>query len=419
MRFHPLIPILFVFVFSLPTFAATYNVDSLDALQKQIDRAKPNDTIILKDGVYSVDRTIAIACVGKEKQPITISAQTVGGVELKGSQGVSFQRESAHVVFSGFNITYASGKTSISVGAHHIRITRCTFHCPDLGPYLGVNGTDIEVDHNEFKDKNRKGNMISVAGENGVVARRVWIHHNYFHDFNKSTEPNEGNDLEVIRYGLSHLSMSPGDGIIEHNLFERCVGENELISNKSCKNIYRYNTFIDCRGSQLTLRHGNDCEIYQNYLSGTDGIRIFGDRHKVYENFLENNTIGINIGNGGGEVADGAAMTSHDRPDDCVIHKNILVNNNRQYYMARRSNGLGAWRTTFSENIIVNGGEVVAKIDGPYLDAVWVDNIVWNVRNLGDMPESGAQRVDPGVLLPSTFGMVILKPTDVGPAAKL
>ena len=53
--------------------------------------------------------------------------------------------------------------------------------------------------------------------------------------------------------------------------FERCNGENELISNKSSGNIYRYNTLVDSPGAQLSLRHGNDCLVYGNYLRNTEG----------------------------------------------------------------------------------------------------------------------------------------------------
>jgi len=210
--------------------------------------------------------------------------------------------------------------------------------------------------------------------------------------------------------------MSPGDGIIEHNLFVRCEGENELISNKSCNNIYRYNTLLDSKGTQLTLRHGNDCEVYGNYFRGTEGLRIFGDRHKIYENFFEKNTIGINIGNGGAEVADGAAMTSHDRPDDCVISKNILIDNDVQYFIGRRSNGLGATRITFSDNTIV-GGRTIARIDGPYPDAVWQNNIVWRTTNIGSLPENAVKRIDPGPLSPESLKLRVLSPDDVGPKA--
>mgnify|MGYP002384435643 CR=1 FL=1 len=103
-----------------------------------------------------------------------------------------------------------------------------------------------------------------------------------------------------LRFGLSTLGLSVGAGIVEHNLFERCNGENELISNKSSGNIYRYNTLLDSPGAQLSLRHGNDCIVLGNILRNTEGIRILGDRHKVLSNYLEKNYIGVAIGNGSG-----------------------------------------------------------------------------------------------------------------------
>jgi poly(beta-D-mannuronate) lyase len=398
-------------------FGSTYNVVSITGFQARLHTAKPGDTIILRNGTYYVDQPIIIACAGKEDNPIRILAESVGGVELTGDQGVSFYPSAAHIVFDGFNITHQTGIMNIRSGAHHIRVFRCNFKCPGRGPYFTVSGDDIEIAYNLFREKSRWGNMISITGANGQVARRVWIHHNHFRDFNRSTEPGETNDLEVIRYGLSGLSMSMGHGTIEHNLFERCVGENELISNKSGGNIYRYNTFLDSPGSELSLRHGNECVAYRNYFHNTQGIRIFGDRHKIFENFIEEGSIGIHIGNGGAEVADGAPLTSHDRPDDNVITRNILVNNDRQYFMAPRNNGLGAPRTTFSENILI-GGNVAAKIGGPYPDAVWKDNIVWNVRELGDMPKDTFRSIDPGVITPESLGISILTPKDVGLAAK-
>ena len=128
---------------------------------------------------------------------------------------------------------------------------------------------------------------------------------------------------------------------------------------------------------------------------GTDGIRIFGDRHQVFSNYLEGNTGGINIGNGAGEVADGAALTTHDRPDDCVITFNTLVNNTRNYYMTGRTNGLGAINTTFANNVIVGGG-AAASLNGIYTGGVWSGNIIWQTTGgAGAMPEGTFDEIDP------------------------
>jgi poly(beta-D-mannuronate) lyase len=370
--------------------AATHLVDSLDALQAKINSAAPGDTITVKDGTYTTRAPIKITSVGAAGRPITIAAATVGGVDIGGSHGFEVAKPAAHVIVRGFKLTHASGRNSIGGGTSHVQLTRNTFVCVGNGPYLTVTGDDAEVDHNEFRDKQTLGNMINVTGTGSQVARRLHIHHNYFHDFANA----HGNGAETIRFGLSGLSMSTGEGIVEYNLFVRCTGENELISNKSCGNTYRYNTFLESPGAQLTLRHGNDCRVYGNIFRGLDGLRVFGDRHLIFSNYFEGNTRGINLGNGDGEVADGAKLTCHDRPDHCVIVFNTLVNNRDQYAMDGRKDGLGATHTTFANNLI-QGGTAAAKIGGMNPDAVWRGNLLWKTGDVGNLPADGYSTADP------------------------
>ncbi len=368
--------------------AATVPVDSLAALQAALAHAAPGDRLVLKAGTYTTSAPLEIKAAGTAAAPITIAAERIGAVELAGTHGFTLVKPAAHVVIEGFVFTHASGKIAIGSGTSGVRFTRNTFRCAGEGPYLTVTGDAAEVDHNEFRDKATLGNMINVTGTGSQVARKLWIHHNYFHDFANA----HGNGAETIRFGLSGLSMSRGEGLVEYNLFVRCTGENELISNKSCANTYRYNTFLESAGAQLTLRHGNDCVVYGNYFRGTDGLRIFGDRHQVFSNYLEGNTRGINLGNGDGEVADGAKLTSHDRPDHCVIAFNTLIDNRVQYQMDGRKDGMGATHTTFANNLIV--GSVAAKIGGPNPDAVWQGNLLWKCEP-GDLPAGGFSAGDP------------------------
>jgi poly(beta-D-mannuronate) lyase len=60
--------------------------------------------------------------------------------------------------------------------------------------------------------------------------------------------PLRRNGGETICVGYSHQSMSNSATRLEHNLFERCDGELEIVSNKSCGNVYRFNTFRECAG---------------------------------------------------------------------------------------------------------------------------------------------------------------------------
>jgi poly(beta-D-mannuronate) lyase len=370
--------------------AETYEVSSIPDLQARIDAAVPGDLIVVHNGVYTTSGSITVNRQGTEAAPIRIVAQSIGEVEITGTHGFNVTSPARHVEIEGFLLTHLSGRNQIRSGATHIRFTRNFFECEGDGAYLTVAGHDAQIDRNEFRNKSTLGNMIDVRGSGSQIAQHVWIHHNYFHDF---TSPG-GNGAETIRFGLSGLSLSNGFGLIEHNLFERCTGENELISNKSSANTYRYNTIVDSPGAELTLRHGNDCLVYGNYIRNAAGMRIFGDRHQVFSNYLEANSGGINIGNGDGEVADGAPLTSHDRPDDCVISFNTLVDNGRNYFMSGRTNGLGATNTVFANNI-VQGGGTASGLSGPYPGGVWEGNILWQTAGPGDMPEGTFDVLDP------------------------
>ena len=385
----------------------THFVSSIADLQSRINGAGPGDVIIVRNGVYTTSAAITVNRRGTADRPIKIFAQSLGGVEITGTHGFTVRSPATYVEIWGFLLTHVSGRNSIASGATHIRFTRNIFENTGSGAYLTVGGHDAEVDRNEFRNKSTLGNMIDVRGSGSQIAQRVWIHHNYFHDF---VSPG-GNGAETIRFGLSGLSLSNGFGLIEHNLFVRCTGENELISNKSSANTYRYNTIVDSPGGELTLRHGNDCLVYGNYFRNTAGMRIFGDRHQVFSNYLETST-GINIGNGDGEVADGAPLTSHDRPDNCVITFNTQVNNTRNYFMQGRTGGLGATGTVFANNIIQGGGSA-AGLSGVYTGGVWEGNIIWQTTSAGAMPAGSYDQVDP-LLAPQANG--VFRPQPGSPA---
>ena len=385
-------------LWSVAATAATYEVSSITELQGRIDVAAPGDTIVVRNGVYTTAAYIRVDSQGTETAPIRIVAQTIGGVEITGSHGFEVRSPAAYVEITGFLFTHLSGRIQVRAGATHIRFAHNFFECTGSGAYLTIAGDYTEIDRNEFRNKQTLGNMIDVRGVGSQIAQHVWIHHNYFHDF---VSPG-GNGAETIRFGLSGLSLSDGFGVVEFNVFQRCTGENEMISNKSSSNTYRYNTLLDSPGAELTLRHGNEVVVHGNYFRNVAGMRIFGDRHTIFSNYLEAST-GINIGNGAGEVAEGAPLTTHDRPDDNLIAFNTLVNNTRNYFMTGRTDGLGATNTVFANNIIQGGGSA-ASLNGLYTGGVWEGNIIWNTADPGAMPSGTYDIVDP-LLEPKADGI--------------
>jgi poly(beta-D-mannuronate) lyase len=72
--------------------AATITVASIAELQIAIEKAKPGDIILMKDGVYTTSTDINISKAGTAKQPITIAAQDIGRAEITGSGGFNYSR---------------------------------------------------------------------------------------------------------------------------------------------------------------------------------------------------------------------------------------------------------------------------------------------------------------------------------------
>jgi hypothetical protein len=369
--------------------ATTVPVTSLPELQTAINNAAPGDVIVLANGVYTTTADITINKKGTAAQPITIAAQTIGGAEITGTGGFSIVSPAAYIIIKGFKFTHAASHAKMASGTSFCRWTRNIFETPGEGEYLQLNGNDHEVDYNTFQNKRNLGRFITVRGSGSQIAQRLWIHHNYFY----KQFPGGGNGAETLQFGLSGYSLSSSNSIVEHNVFEECDGENELISIKASAVTIRYNTIRNCP-AQFTLRHGNRCQVYGNYFSNTPGLRIFGDDHVIFSNYFENCSAAMDIGNGDGEVADGAPLTSHDRPDRVLIAFNTLVNCSNNFRQGGRSGGLGATFITVANNI-VQGGGAAASIAGPYTNPLWTGNILFNVSGPGAMPATGYTITDP------------------------
>src|SRR4030095_10091021 len=250
--------------------AKTIPVNSLADLQSAIRRSVPGDIITLANGKYNSAEDITIRCAGNFYQPITITAQTLGGAEITGKGGFKIESPASYIVIQGFVFTHASDKAVLGPGTSFCRWTGNIFQTTGEGNYLTIMGSDHQVDYNTFQHKNSLGKFIGVRGEGNQIAERIWIHHNYFFDF----LPQKGNGAESLQFGLSGYSLSASHSLLEFNLLEKCAGENELISVKASFVTLRYNTIRDCK-AQFTLRHGNHCEVYGNYFTLTPGLRIF------------------------------------------------------------------------------------------------------------------------------------------------
>ena len=265
----------------------------LDDLIKQVD---PGDHIVIADGIWTDPEFKFESLSGTLDRPIHIRAETPGKAVMTGK--VKFRVSGSHVVVSGLvfrNITETSDvfelRTHSARHAHHCRVTDCSFEQTEgdrsdkKSHWLSVYGTKNRVDHCNFAGKKNQGTTLVVW-----VAKKLGEHridHNHF-----GPRPFLGkNGGETIRVGTSDVSELNNRTIVEENYFEQCNGEAEIISNKSCENIYRHNLFERCKGA-LTLRHGHRCTVDGNIFlgheeRGTGGVRIIGSNHRVTNNYFE------------------------------------------------------------------------------------------------------------------------------------
>jgi poly(beta-D-mannuronate) lyase len=287
-------------------------VGNPDELASAVRAAQPGDEVILRDGLWR-DADLLLEGEGTEKQPITLRAATPGKVILTGRSRLRLAGR--HLVVKGLwfkdGVPVAddviSFRRSSTQHAQNCRVTDCAI--TNYNPadrkkdtkWISLYGGHNRVDHCYLAGKENAGATLVVwlpkapAAAAGAAASTLGtfnhrIDHNHF-----GPRPALGaNGGESIRVGDSATSMSDASTLIERNLFEECNGEVEIISNKSCGNVYRYNTFLRCEGA-LTLRHGNRCTVAANFFLGngrrrTGGVRIIGEDHRVYNNYFANLT---------------------------------------------------------------------------------------------------------------------------------
>ena len=297
-------------------YATNYTVATKTDLQNKMTAALPGDTIIVLNGTYSWGQIGLNNTKGSATSKwIVLKAETRNGVVFTGSTYMQFGGK--RIMITGFK--FANGNTgsndvvqfrsSSLVGASYCRLNNITidnYNSDTTGAAAGLSssidnkwvsiyGTNNRVDHCTFINKCNAGATVVVWYDNAVYPLQSTPTYNRIDSnyFNKRSFMG-GNGGESIRVGTSQASRTYAYNTIEFNLFENMTQtEPEIISNKTCFNTYRYNTFKNCSGG-LTLRHGRYCNAYGNFfivnktgVTENYGIRIIDKGHKVYNNYFE------------------------------------------------------------------------------------------------------------------------------------
>lgn len=327
----------------LPPCGSTVAVSTTAELDSALTSAAAGTCIVLDDGSYTVGAVNGLT--GTEAKPIVVRAKNRGKAMI--TAGTLTISASAHLVFEGFEWT-SPGTVQVKT-CDHCRITRNRFHVAETGDldWIVVRAaTNTRIDHNEIGPKAHPGNPVSVFGDNVTTsAKNTRIDHNYLHDIGPFTGGNPGG--EAIRMGVGSLGNENAHTIVEHNLFERCDGDPETISAKTSENVIRYNTMRASAGF-MSLRIGNRTRVCGNFILGTGkaatgGIRMTGEDHVVFDNYVQGVTaVTLQLHDGTVDHAqvkralvvhntflgdgDGLELGAGAPPTDCTLANNIFDN---------------------------------------------------------------------------------------------
>lgn len=371
--------------------------------------AKPGDTIVLKNGGWA-DANLLFTAQGTADKPITLRAETPGQVIFTGKSRLRIGGQ--HLVVEGLWFKGAGERkddviefrASSKIHAQNCRLTGCAI--TDYNPpakkqdykWVSLYGVSNRVDHCYFSGKQHAGTTLVVWV--GDQPNYHLIDHNHF-----GPRPRLGaNGGETIRVGTSDVSMNNSRATVEFNLFEECSGEVEIVSNKSCENVYRHNTFLNCEGA-MTLRHGNRCLVEANYFLGnhlknTGGVRVIGEDHRIINNYFAEL---------GGDETRSALTLMNGLPDSplhgyfqvkrAVIVFNTFVDCRSTVllgYVSDNPKGanLPPLDCVFANNMLVAGKTPLVKTDTAPVSWQWLGNIAQGSTGLPDTKGFSVQTVN-------------------------
>jgi poly(beta-D-mannuronate) lyase len=392
----------------VPSWGRTIPVSTPAEIQQAMASAQPGDTLVMRPGLWN-NAAILFSGTGNAAAPIVLRSPSYGSVVLTGSSRLSIAGQ--HLVVDGLLFddcvssswgiiefrNSATGALAASCRLTNSAVVDCN---PPVSTtdykWISLYGVENRVDHCYLKGKNHAGATFVVWLDGQPNDHRV--DSNYF-----GYRPPLGvNGGETIRVGTSDYSLSNSRTVVERNLFEQCNGEIEVISSKSCENVYRWNTFDRCDGT-LTLRHGNRCRVEGNFFlgraaSGSGGIRIIGEDHFVVNNYVEGTRgtdlrAAISIMNG----KPNSALNEYYQVKRAVVAFNTLVNNTASIVLGA---GKSAELTLPPLDCIIantvvssSSGPLIRQTDVP-INLLWEGDIVFG-STLGIAQPPGVRVLDP------------------------
>lgn len=415
--------------------AATYNVNSASQLASVHGQLNPGDTVIWADGTYS-NQTINFNAAGQSGSPITLKAETPGGVEFTGNSEMNIG--GSYLIVEGFYWNQSSGSNGViefresggnqlSELADHCTIRNCAFDdlsttAPNKSRWIILYGQSNTVENCSLIHKNSTGAsiLVELTYLSGATAGHV-IQNNYFYDFPaKDGYASNQNDSEAIRIGVSSEQTADASVLVQHNYFVETNGENEVVSNKSRNNVYFNNTFRRCRGG-LVMRHGSGAWVEGNFFLGegasdSGGIRIIDEDHVIINNYLSGlrgTTWNAALSWVGGNTSSGGTSSGYQYVDNVVVAHNTIYDCTQSIYFNDSPGSTAPTNSYMANNLVYSTlGELIQGDEDLSPSGITFEGNILSGSSVG-YSTSGISTSNPSMSLSNG----LYRPSSSGPAA--
>ena len=404
---------------STGTTGITRLATTLATLNAAIAASQPGDTVLMADGTWNAT-LVNFSANGNADTPagrITLRPQTLGGVTFTGVSRIyiagnylvadGFRFAGNYTPGGGFAVVYFRDSAG-TVNATYSRLTNTTFDgyndtvTTNNSVWVRVFGDHNEVDHCYFANKTGQGQYIETKRTNAPDYHS--IHHNYFGP--RVVQSNLGEAVKIG--GDTGTFDSASYTTVENNYAYLCHGEGELISSKSSNNTIRYNTIDQCQ-SGISLRQGNACDIYGNFIFGrgmanTDGIGVGGADHRIWNNYIEGvNQIGAATEERGGiRLKNGELGGSYTPVENAIVVFNTIIDSG---YSINIGNNASVTNDVEPDGCIVANNLISTAIGACIEDQstptnhTWASNICFGTLGITNPGGGAFITTDPGLTL--------------------
>jgi hypothetical protein len=279
-----------------PTYPTTGTIYASEAaLNAAIATANPGDILRLANGTYN-NMNIDITVNGTGANPITVAAQTKGGVTLTGASDFDVTGNFVNVM--GFAVTGANNQSEARIfeaqGTDIVFSYNSVTAVDSTGGnnkcfWMYLSGNRCRACYNTFNDKQSGRSPIRTDGNTYLR-----IDHNKFIDIIGDAG---GGDQEVIQFSQNNAAtdmygLADNNYVLRYNNVGgvRYTTEREIISNKASSNIFIQNVLVDCIGHMFD-RTSHRATYYGNWIDGGNldyagGIGLSGNDAYAFCNYI-------------------------------------------------------------------------------------------------------------------------------------